>query len=167
MYLIGVNKDRGTSELLRAFCTTDILHSHEALKVLEEEFLPVLKNGELKDDGEPFDWLELRDSLINESEQDVIVTANGLNYRTVVSSVAAARNKVPMIVEVTETLQRRVIISVEGKDNKALECNAYARAENLCNEGTIDLSAYDFVSRDISVIRKAIPEDCLHLEKYN
>ena len=63
------------------------------------------------------------------------------------------------IVEVTETLVRKVIIEAETR------YDAVEAAENLCNDGAIDLDGKDFSSRNCACISVATGES-LGLEVY-
>ena len=57
------------------------------------------------------------------------------------------------VVHITETLGRDVIIEAEDP------AEAEEIAENLCNDGTINLVCEDFGSRNVEAIRTATPDD--------
>ena len=51
------------------------------------------------------------------------------------------------VIAITETLSRNIVVRLE--DDEATADDAVEFVENLCNDGIIDLSSKDFLSRDV------------------
>lgn len=83
-------------------------------------------------------------------DQDFILDAEdfkGVEFHTV-----GMVGKTPYNVRVEERLSRGVVIFAHDADE------AHDIAENLCNNGNIDLDSTDFIGREIEVV--GIAEDC-------
>lgn len=75
-------------------------------------------------------------------------------------------NKKPYLVTIEETSRRTVVIWADNADGDGL-LNAESIAEDLCNDGTINLDFDDFQTRSC-VARAVQPEEqTAHYEKYD
>lgn len=63
------------------------------------------------------------------------------------------------VIRVTETLSRTVIIEADSK------CDAEEFADELCNDGVIDLRYEDFTDRGVETVREATKDDEEWLEE--
>lgn len=79
---------------------------------------------------------------------------------------ACTMNRKPYLVTIEETSRRTVVVWADNADGDGL-LNAESIAEDLCNDGTINLDYDDFQERSC-VARSILPTDHTeHYEKYD